>query len=221
MIDQELKNKAFKLREKGLSYNNISTQTGISKGVLSYWFNSQSWSQHIALANKTRNLLESKERIARMNKARAEKLQKIHEKTRFDADQEYGKFKNDRIFVAGLMLYIGEGDKSKDNPRVRIGNIDVNVLSIFIKFLERYCLIPREKVRFWLLAYPDTDTNLALDWWSKKLNLTKNQLYKTQIIEGRHKTRKLLYGVGNIILSSRVLKVKILKWIDLISEDLA
>jgi hypothetical protein len=119
------------------------------------------------------------------------------------------------------MLYIGEGDKSKDNPRVRIGNIDVNVLSIFIKFLERYCLIPREKVRFWLLAYPDTDTNLALDWWSKKLNLTKNQLYKTQIIEGRHKTRKLLYGVGNIILSSRVLKVKILKWIDLISEDLA
>ena len=60
-----------------------------------------------------------------------------------------------------------------------------------------------------MLCYPDHDIEKCLKWWSDSIGINRNQFYKTQVIQGRHKEKKLLYGVGNIIISDVLLKTKI------------
>lgn len=221
MIAKELKNKAIELRKNGSSYNFIAKEIGVSKSTLSIWFADSDWNSVALTQNKTRNLVESTQRLVRINKEKTLNLADRYKKAEVDAIKEFELFKNDTLFIAGIMLYFGEGDKSKLSGLIRIGNIDAPIIKIFVKFLLKYCNIPINKVKFWLLSYPDLDTDRCLSWWLRELKLSKNNVYKTQIIQGRHKTKRLLYGVGNIILSSKVLKIKILKWVELASKELA
>ena len=220
MIIPELKEKAIELRRSGASYNLISRETGITKGTLSYWFSNSNWSEETLLKNKARNLEESRRRIVMMNNKRSSDLADKYKKVEEEASREFEKFKNEPLFVAALMLYLGEGSKLAKHPSVRISNTDIAVLKIFINFVTKYCNIPLTDVRFWLLSYPDINHEKCLEWWIRGLNLSRNNLYKTQVIEGKHKTKRLLYGVGNIIIPLKILKIKILKWIELMSIEL-
>lgn len=220
MIKQELKNKAIELRKSGANYNLISKETGITKGMLSYWFSKEKWSIDVLKKNKEINIKESRERILLMNKQRSIQLSEKYRLVEKEAVLEYQKFKNDPLFIAGLMLYLGEGDKSNVNSSTRISNIDYFVLNIFIKFTLKYCNKSISDIHFWVLCYPDLSIEICERWWMEKLSLKKENLYKTQVIQGKHKTKRLLYGVGNIILSGKALKIRILKWINLVCEDL-
>lgn len=220
MISHELKQKAIGLRKNGRSYNAITKETGISKGMLSYWFSKFDWSETALMQNVTRNREESRKRFLLMNKQKSFDLREKYNLVEKQATKEFELYKNNPLFVASLMLYLGEGDKSVIGHATRIGNIDSNVLKIFIKFLIMFCNIPKDKIKFWLLAYPDLNINNCVNWWLKELDLSKDNLYKTQVIQGRHKTKKLLYGVGNIIIGGKSLKIKILKWIDLVCDEL-
>ncbi len=220
MISLELKQKAINLRKNGKSYNVITAETGISKGMLSYWFSKSNWSEITLMQNVAINREESRKRFLKMNKQKSLDLRKKYDLVELHAIREFEQFKNEPLFIASLMLYFGEGDKSTSTGSVRISNIDTPVLKIFTKFLIKYCDIPTNKIKFWLLSYPDLDNKKCLEYWLKQLNLTETNVYKTQIIQGKHKTKRLLYGVGNIILSNKSLKIKILKWIDLMCNDL-
>ena len=77
-----------------------------------------------------------------------------------------------------------------------------------------------EKIKFWILGYSDLDIEKCISWWKKELNLKEINMYKTQIIVGRHKTNRLIYGVGNITISGKSLKIRIIKWIKLMCDDL-
>ncbi|MEI6843313.1 MAG: hypothetical protein WCK48_02300 [bacterium] len=220
MVSQELKQKAIELRKLGKSYGFINRETGISSSMLSYWFSNKEWSKKIALKNNKENIKNSTKKIISMNKQRRLNLSEKYKLAEEEATVQFEKFKNDPMFIGALMLYVGEGDKSNNNNSLRIGNIDHSVLGIFIKFLGKYCNIPRENIRFWLLCYPDLDIEKCENWWLEKLDLTRDNLYKTQVIQGKHKTKRLLFGVGNIIISKKTLKIKVLKWIDLMSYEL-
>ena len=220
MITQELKERAIRLRRDGASYNLIYRETGITKGTLSDWFSDSNWSEDTLLKNKASNLEESRKRIILMNQKRMSDLVDKYNKIEEEASREFERFKNESLFVAALMLYLGEGSKLAKHSSVRISNTDVAVLKIFINFVTKYCNIPLTDVRFWLLSYPDINHEKCLEWWIRGLNLSRNNLYKTQVIEGKHKTKRLLYGVGNIIIPLKILKIKILKWIELMSIEL-
>jgi hypothetical protein len=84
-----------------------------------------------------------------------------------------------------------------------------------------FCSINKEKMRFWMLCYPDHDIEKCLNWWSESIGIGRNQFYKTQVIQGRSKEKKLLYGVGNIMITSTFLKTKVLRWIELMSDHLS
>lgn len=221
MISQELKEKAIELRKLGKSYGEIEKETSVSRSMLSYWFNKPEWPKNVLIENKKRNAEESRQRIILINQRRvlllSEKYRLVEEK----ATIQFEKLKNDPIFIAALMLYLGEGDKSTSNHMVRIGNIDIAVHKIFIKFLLKYCEIPLEKLRFWILAYPDLDIEVCKSWWGTQLNLKPENFYKTQVIQGKHKTKRLRYGVGTIIIGNKALKVKILKWLELMCVELS
>ena len=221
MIKEEFKRRAYELRKLGKSYNFIVKELGVPKSTLSYWFKYISWSRDIKNQNTKEVKKVSTKRIISINEVRKIKSVVKHAEMRREAEKEFEKYKNDPIFIAGLMLYLGEGDKSIKTGHIRICNIDPQVLKIFIRFLIMFCDVSIEKIRFWLLCYPDHDIKKCLNWWSESIKLNKNQFYKTQVIQGRHKEKKLIYGVGNITITSVFLKTKILKWIEMMSEHLA
>lgn len=212
---------ATKLRKQGKSYSEINKLLGVPKGTLSSWFKNIEWSRNISKQNIDTSRIKNSERIKKLNKIRSCKLEKSYQEAKIEATKEYEEYKNQPVFIAGLMLYLGEGDKTNANNLVRIANIDFYVLKIFLKFLVSFCGISKSKIRFWVLLYPDLDLKECEEKWQKELNLNKENFYKAQRIKGRHKTKRLIYGVGNIILGDKRLKIKILKWIELLSKDLS
>lgn len=154
-----------------------------------------------------------------MNALRAKRLSLHYEEARREAKKEFLRHHSDPLFVAALMLYVGEGDKLPKNP-VRITNTEVSVLRIFALFLKKYCTVPSEKMRVWILGYPDLDMIKCEKRWSQELKIPMSQFYKSQIIQGKHKSKKLHYGVGTLIISDTRLKAKILEWIDLLCQKI-
>jgi hypothetical protein len=139
-------------------------------------------------------------------------------KAETDAIQEFEFNKNDPLFMAGLMIYAGEGDKT-NRFRIKLTNSEFYLHLIFIKFLEKFLKIERKNIKFWLLLYPDHDIEKSVGIWSYKLNISKSNFNKSQVIAGKEKIRKLQYGVGNSIISSVILKKKLLKWLEICREN--
>ena len=105
MIARELKQKAVDLRKNGKSYNAITKETGISKGMLSYWFSKSDWSEIALIQNVARNREESRKRFLLMNKQKSINLREKYDLIEKQAIKEFELYKNDPLFVASLMLY--------------------------------------------------------------------------------------------------------------------
>ena len=211
------KEEAFNLRRIGLSYRDIQKSLGVSRSTLCDWFKNVEWSKHIKSKNVTENSSANKEKLLFMQKSRVLKLKALYEDTEKTAIEQFNRFKNDTLFIAGLMIYAGEGDKRSPNNS-RISNSDFYIHKIFIKFSEKYLNIPKENIKISLIIYPDLNINSCINKWSDELEIPKQNFYKTQIIQGKDKRHKLLNGTGMSIISSRVVvKKKILKWLELVS----
>ncbi|TSD03198.1 MAG: Uncharacterized protein Athens071416_259 [Parcubacteria group bacterium Athens0714_16] len=215
---KDKKDRAFELRKNGHTYAYISEILGVPKSTLSDWFAHHPWSEEI---RKKNSIVSAKRNIQNLNEKTKNKLKEKYKKAEKEAEMEFKKHKNNPLFVAGLMLYIGEGDKNIVDGMIRISNFDPNVLKIFMLFLDKFFFVKKEKVKFWILLYPDLNEKTCKVWWKNKLQIGDRDFYKNQIIKGKHKKKRLQYGVGNIILSNKFLKKKLLRWIDLISEHIA
>ncbi|MFH1855218.1 MAG: hypothetical protein ABH810_02320 [bacterium] len=212
--------KAALLRKQGLSYKSINEKLGVPKSTLSNWFSDEDWS------NKIKNKLTDKRRItsslqakkmAEQNKINfAEKVRHFRERAR----QEYALHKDSNLFQAGLMIYLGEGDNKFDHSLVRLSNINPKIILIFMQFLSQVCNVEIIKIKATMILYKDLNENICKTYWNQFLNLSPENFYKTQYIIGRHKKRRISYGICNISVSDRELKEKIYVWTELLSEQL-
>lgn len=216
----KLKQSAFKLRRQKKSYGEISQRLSIPKSTLSYWFKTDSESSRIKKILIKRAQKKAVGRLRKMALVHKEKWEKIHLSYRKKAGQEFPVLISQPFFGPGLMLYWGEGDKKLRNGIVRVANTDYRMLKIFIAFLIKACQIRSEKIRVWLLLYPDLNEKRCKEYWSRMLNVPKKQFVKSQYILGREKRRKVDYGVCTVQVYSRELKEKIIEWINLYSEKL-
>jgi hypothetical protein len=206
---------AFKLRRDGKSYREIQKEIKISRSTLCDWFRDEEWSIHIKNINKAENSIKTKSRILKLNEHRKENLRVLYQEAENKATQEFEVFKNDPLFMAGLMIYSGEGDKRSPNNS-RVSNSEFYIHKIFIKFSEKYLNIKKENIKIGLILYGDMDVSVCLKKWSEELDISNSNFYKTQIINGREQKKRLQYGVGISIISSIVVvKKKILKWLEL------
>ena len=213
------KEQAVNLRRRGFTYQEIAKYTNVSVSTISAWLSSEKWSEKITEDNKKRAAHENSKRISLLNKARGNQYKKLYAEAERSATTEYKHYRTNPLFIAGLMLYVGEGD-NVDSRLIRLTNAKMEIHRIFIAFLVEFLGVTREKIRFWILLYPDLDPEKCSRAWAKGLKLPISQFYKYQVIEGRSKKRTLQYGVGNTIIGSAVLKKKLMKWIELALKDL-
>lgn len=208
----------FELRRKGFSYKEIRKLTGISMSTLSGWFKNNEWSNVVTDNNILKHFEISRDRILKMNQARSCSINAKYKDMENEAFVEYEIYKSDPLFIAGLMLYAGEGDKATKGI-IRLSNIDFGIHRVFIRFIYKFMKIDNKRLRCGLLLYPDLDVTLCKDRWSKELDIPISQFHKPQIIHGRHKTKRLHFGVGSIIFSNSFLKKKLLLWIESAKKD--
>ncbi|OGE94603.1 MAG: hypothetical protein A3B10_00375 [Candidatus Doudnabacteria bacterium RIFCSPLOWO2_01_FULL_44_21] len=214
------KEKAIELRIQGKSYSTINRELGISKSTLSDWFKGVSWSESLKERLTAKQIETSREKIILMNLANKEKWDRWHEECRNEAIVEFSDLKSNPLFISGLMLYWGEGDKNLKNGKVRITNSDPEMIKIFCMFLKKVLIIPNHKITARLLLYPDLIDGPQKRFWSKLIELPIERFRKSTYIIGRHPTRRLSYGVCSIDVYSRKLKEKILKWSELYRQYL-
>ncbi len=210
--------KVFELRRQGKSYREIQELIDISRDTLSRWFRNEEWSKHIKKSNNERNTKISILRMQQLAEGRRKMLEEKYRKVEEEAIKEFEVYKNDPLFTAGLMLYAGEGDKRSRNL-TRLSNSEFHLHLVFISFSEKFLKVGRDKIKVWLLLYPDHDIEECLEFWSVKLKVGRGNFTKSQVILGKEKLRKLQYGVGNSIISSTSLKKKMLKWLELYKEN--
>lgn len=210
---------AVNLRREGKSYNEIHQMLRIPQSTLSDWFGREDWSKEIRnhLATSAQN--ESTVRLLNLNKTRGEHLAKAYEAAREEALKEFELFKYDPLFISGIMLYWGEGAKDP-KAGVKFTNSDARMIKFYVQFLIRSCCIPVEKIKAYVLIYPDLEEKTTRAYWSKMSGLPWGNFTKSVVIQGRHATRRLGWGVCTITISSTYFKQKMLMWIKLLPEEL-
>lgn len=120
------------------------------------------------------------------------------------------------LFGLGIGIYWGEGLKRK-NGGVRLTNTDIKMVIKFIKFLEEFFNIDRNKLRFSIQIFEDLVPEEALNYWKNGLGVKKEQFYKTIISkvrgEGTYKN-KSKHGVIIVYFNNIKLKKIILEMIE-------
>ncbi len=219
--DIDLYKSAQVLRYKGMSFNQIQKELGVSKSTLSYWFAGDSISNDLKLKlSQSSNKINYKHiiHVAHTNREVSKKRHLIYIK---EARKEYDILKRHPLFFIGLALYWGEGRKSGKGT-VQLVNSDPGLLELTSLFYKNVLKISSNKIRCALFIYPDISEEVALDYWSKKVKIPKEQFIKTQVLKSRTYTAKtkVRYGMCNIYFSSTEMNVKIKEWIRLMYEEM-
>lgn len=124
------------------------------------------------------------------------------------------KLSREEVFLKalGIGLFLGEGSK-RFKFGIRLGNTDPLIINKFIEFLLKICGVNKNKLRFCLIIFNDSDPEKALRFWLKILKVKASQFGKIVIIppqgKGTYK-KKSKYGV----LEVGCYNTKLRKWLD-------
>ncbi len=213
--------RAYELRREGKSYKEIKKLLGIPLSTIAGWFKNEEWSRKIRDELGARASLAFPEKMAAIQKANKTRWAKKYKEYRISAESEFIKHQNDPLFIAGLMLFWGEGNKSPKDSTVRLANSDPIMIRIFYNFLTSTMEMNPDKIKIHLLLYPDLIDDMQKSFWSKATGIPLSQFIKSTYIKGKHPTRRLSYGVCMIYICNRELKDKILVWLNLYQKILA
>ncbi len=216
---KEAYEQAVAFRKRGFTYSEIAKICGVSIGTVSAWLRPLPFSEKITEQNKARAAIDNKKRMASINKARTAERAKQYSQVVKMAETEYQHYRHSPLFMAGLMLYVSEGD-NMHRRLIRLANSRPELHKIFIMFLTTYLGVEKSAIKFWLLLYPDLDEVTCMKHWSKRTGISVSQFYKNQVIKGRSQKRTLHFGVGNTIIGSTLLKQKLNRWIELALKEL-
>jgi hypothetical protein len=211
---------AIKLRKSGKSYSHICKALGIPKSTLSEWFSNEEWSLAIYQNLESKNRITARGKIKSLNAHRQIKLERQYVEVEQEAQKEFARYKRNPLFIAGTMLYWGEGYKKFENGQVRVANTDPHIIKVFRNFLTTFGGYSIERIKGWILIYPDLKTQPCISYWSRETGILRSNFVKPTVIQGRHKTNRLSYGTCTIYVSDKCLKKKILKWIELYKKEL-
>ena len=128
--------------------------------------------------------------------------------------------KEEKLKVAGIMLYWGEGTKQGNSVVFSNSNSDMVVL--FLKFLREICGVSEERVRALLHFYEDQDEMKLKKYWSEKMKVPISQFSKSFLHKNKNGSynEKSVYGTISLRYSDKELLKIINNWIKEYAEKL-
>lgn len=212
-----LRTEAQKLRDTGYSYNMINAKLGIAKSTLSNWFKDRLFTPNQEVLQRIQyGPIISGER------AHNKRVQEIQRMKNLGI-QELGNLSKRDLWLLGLGLYIGEGNKSHET--ICIVNSDPKVIGLAIKWFKDVCGLKNENITVAIHLYPDNNIWECFKFWGKVTGIPIENFRKIQIDTRKDKllikNRKLPYGTAHIRVickgdSEKGVKLfrKLLGWIE-------
>lgn len=208
------RDRALELRIKHkLGYATIAKQLNVSKSTLSRWLKDLPLSEKRIHELRRENWArgEASRELFRqtMRQKREEKDAQIYEEQR----KQLGTLSRQSVFVAGLMLYLAEGDK-KDIYHIGLANTDPEIIKFFLRWLQDFLKIPQSRIRIQLHLYESMNINKERVFWQKQTGLPRDQFYKDQIRKIRPDSfsysESFRHGTCKIYVNGRKEKVEIM-----------
>lgn len=177
----KLRQKAIKLRTKNrLSYGEIQKRLDVSKSTLSYWLREYPLREEEIIKLRRSNWQKGEASRERFRNAMRRKREQLEQEVYRHQIKKLTNIKKESFFIAGLMLYLGEGDK-RNRVRVGLANTDPAVVQFFVKWLKDFLRVDKDKIRVELHLYENMDIEAEKVFWEKITGLSRKQFYKTQI----------------------------------------
>jgi len=210
----EQRMESCRLREEGLSIKQIALLVGVSKGSVSTWVRDIKLSTE-GLININRRLRLGRERS---RQSRLNNICKARNELYEECKEEILPISNRDLWIAGLMLYAGEGRKkwNVSSQPIELTNSEPNILRTFLNFLTKVCNVPRSKIKIRLFLYPDINLAQACNFWSRELNIPLSQFQKPFIKQSYNnpiRSRRSKFGTVHIVLHDAKLYRKIIGWL--------
>ncbi len=163
------------------------------------------------------NMINVIDKVAIMNKARAKYRIEHDIEIKEQAEKSFEQYKNDPLFIAGIMLYWAEGKTAERKAYcLELNNSDPELLKLYCRFLHKYLNIADGRIRARLFLYPDLNENNIKLYWSELLNIPLNQFIKSYIADSRSSVtkNKLQYGTCSVYIASKDLRSIMAVWIE-------
>jgi len=217
-----LREKAIKLRKQGYSYGMIGNKLGLAKSTLSNWLQKVPYSPNKEVLDRIGNA-----KMKMVATKRNKMLDNIKEMEKL-GKKDIGKLSKRDLFLLGLGLYLGDGDKSHEN--IRFVNSNPETIKIMVKWFINICGFKTKNFRPRVHLYPDTDIQKTITFWSNLIDIPKEQFVKiqidTRVNKSDKKKRKLLHGTLHLQVNScgnkefgRVFHRRIMGWIKAVKEQ--
>ncbi|MBI2054288.1 MAG: hypothetical protein HYT36_03060 [Candidatus Staskawiczbacteria bacterium] len=161
------KNQAIELRKRGLSYREILEIVPVAKSSLSLWLKS------VKLARSQKQRLTEK-KLAAMKRgweACHRKRVLLTEKIKKEAKGQIGRLTKRELWLIGIALYWGEGNKEKDyrpGSSVQFSNSDPNMIKTFLKWIIEIIHIPKDDLGFQIYIHENCKERLSqvINYWA-------------------------------------------------------
>lgn len=158
-MSEELKAKAITLRKAGNSYTEIIKQIPVAKSTLSVWLRT------VQLSTPQQQRLTNRryEASVRGGVAKKEKRIKHTAEIKKTAILEVGDISKRELWVMGIMLYWGEGAKSKEHnvsQGMIFSNSDPMMVKMYLTWLIKCLEIPIERIKFEIYIHEEYKTRL-------------------------------------------------------------
>jgi DNA-binding transcriptional MerR regulator len=220
MVRDEAKfEQALQFRKRGFTLEEIARICEVSKSTVSKWLKNNAISKGVTKQNKRRAGQENAKRLQLMSKTRTKERQYHYKEVEQSAEVEFKHYKTNPLFIAGLTTYTAIGDVT-DERIIRLTTARMMAHKTFISFAVEYLGVPKNKIKLWLLLYPDHNEETCMKKWHKATTLPYSQFHKNQIIKGNPKRKTLHHGVGNTVIGSVAAKKKLTRWIELLTKDI-
>ncbi|MFH0804304.1 MAG: hypothetical protein V1896_01755 [Candidatus Zambryskibacteria bacterium] len=196
MYTKQVKEKAKRLRKKGISYNQLQKMLSIPKSTLSVWF-----SPTLGMPFNRSQLLNHLRKIRVMaKKAKARKKLEDIQKFQAEAQKEIRNYPlSSKYFQKSLisMLYWAEGSKHEKVSGLTLVNTDPNLLELYILLLRKCFALDEKKFRVGLHLHYYHPIRETRKFWSELLRIPESQFRKTLIKKRslKKKFRKNFRGI--------------------------
>lgn len=195
----------------------IAEELGVAKSTVSYWVRDivldKQLLETLKANSHSRQTIE-KRRSSRMQR-HSDERQKIYNQALKEAQTH---IKNP-LWCTAVSLYWGEGGKTQRT--IRIANSDPAVIVIMTKFFREFCQVPLEKMRGHIHAFPDTNIQNAIKYWSKISGIPKAQFFKTYVknsAASKQNKKTLPNGTFQVYVHDFRLFIKMMAWIDYLKD---
>ena len=211
------KEKAIKFRKKGLSYSEILKEIPVAKSTLSLWLRS------VGLSKRQKQRLTEK-KLASMKRgweACHQKRLNITELIKNNAKKEIKEITKRDLWLIGTALYWAEGAKEKkwnSGVGLKFSNSDPIMISFFLKWLKKICLISPRDIIYELYIHKTANWKSAVKYWGKVISIPSSKIrvyFKHNKINTKRKNiGKDYYGLIMVrVRRSTNLNRKITGWI--------